>query len=188
MKKPGKQKPVSKRDKRAARKHKQMRRVREASTVGGLIAFDKMIDRALDNKPLNQESAKELMTTYWISFSSLTTAAEPTETDLEQVIVPLNCGVILCEMGIGDKEDEQTFNTALEGVFRAKLRGEHTGKWRLDGPAIEAVRKAFDLADQQITIATRGELRKAFRTMEERMEQGIVYTGTYTPNQPLKAA
>lgn len=187
MKKPGKIR-VSKRNKRAARKHKRMKRTRELSSVGGLITFDKMIDRTLDNQPLKPDAIKDLMRIHWISFSNLTTADKPTETDLAHVATPLNCGMILCEMGIGDHEDEQTFQNALDWLFRAQLRGKQTGQWRLDGPAIEAIRQAFDLVDQQIAIATRGELRKAFLTIDERIAQGHVYTGTYTPNQPLKAA
>lgn len=176
------------RAKRAARQHKSRHRDRACSPVGGLFLFGEMAIRAEDKKPLLKDQQKEISVAHWISFEALIHAPYPTCYQLETIGSALNIGLILCEMGIGGDDIELLFQRALDGVFRAKLRGEKLNRWRLDGAAIEDVRICLELHDQQLELATKAEVKQAILTVDKRISEGHVYTGTYNTNQPTNQA
>lgn len=91
------------------------------------------------------------------------------------VITAMNIGMVLTEMGFG-REYAAAMRAGLDGVWRAKNRGEQTGKWGFDGPGLVAVREAMQVLEAQLEHASRQDLIDAIHTIHERYGKNIVYT------------
>jgi hypothetical protein len=96
------------------------------------------------------------------------------EENWETVACSLNIGLVLTERGFG-KEHEPLFVTALAGAFRSKLRADSGKGWAFDGPALTAIKSAFEVHDQQIEMATVLEMRDAVTEVRRRSRLGNVY-------------
>lgn len=86
----------------------------------------------------------------------------------------LNIAMLLCEEDIGARY-LQLFIAAQEAIFRAWMRGERTGSYRLDGPGIATITEALEVHDAQLEVALRGDLARAERTMLQRLDEGNHY-------------
>jgi hypothetical protein len=103
------------------------------------------------------------------------------EDQWSMVVLGLNKALILSEMGYGP-EWEARINAALEGAFRAKLRGDKTGKWGFDGPALSAIAEALEVHEAQLEAATQAEILEARDKLKRRIEAGIVFTAEQDHN------
>lgn len=140
---------------------------------GGLIAVARVHARAEEAAPLCDDQLTDLGVAYWASFENLR-SGPATEEAWSCVACALNIGIVLCEQELG-QEYEELFARALEGAFRAKVRSQRTGSFRLDGAALRDIEDAFDVHDAQMELATRAEVTRALNTVHARMESGNVY-------------
>lgn len=81
----------------------------------------------------------------------------------------LDIASALAESDIG-AEHLPTIRDALDGMQRAKERAQRTGRWALDGDALNAVRTALNIHDAQVGIATKGDMRAAMAEVERRID------------------
>lgn len=144
---------------------------------GGLHALlrieDRAIARAHNTSLYRPEDLTELRAGYWIAFANLKTG-HATEDAWGHVCFSLNLALVLCEMGFG-KEWVETVVSALDGIFAAKQRGDKSGNYGLNGPAIQAIANALEVHDAQMEMATRGETAEAYSTVQKRIAAGNVY-------------
>ena len=77
----------------------------------------------------------------------------------------------MCEKGIGD-EFEGIFNLALDGMVRARTRGQASGNYRLDGDAITSVTECLHVHDQQMRLATKSEIVSSLENVKNRINSG----------------
>jgi hypothetical protein len=137
--------------------------------------------RAEDRQPLIDEDATDLALAYHLAMDAMI-KGDSREEDWSIVACSLNIGLILCERGIGS-EYESLFVNALEGAFRARLRGERTNTWRFDGDALGAIQAALAIHDEQIKVATKEDVRATLNEVHRRMTAGNVYQVNETKAQ-----
>lgn len=134
--------------------------------------------RADDARPLEDDQLTDLAAAYWLALDAMVRGASGEE-EWSVVTCVLNVALVLAENGIG-KAHEQDFVAALDGAFRAKVRAAHKQVWRLDGDALAAIRTALHLHDQQMTMASRVQVRAAMSEVHRRINSGLVYDVTTT--------
>lgn len=126
-----------------------------------------------DKQPLNDDQVTDLAIAYRLALADML-GGRASEDKWSVVVCSLNIGMILCERGIG-REFESKFIEALDGAFRAKVRADISKHWGFDGPAIQAIRMAFEVHDVQIEHATKEEMRAALIEVRRRIDEGVVY-------------
>jgi hypothetical protein len=140
---------------------------------GGLIAIAKCHARGQDASPLKADQTTDIGLAYWLSFENLRSGSA-NEESWSCIACALNVGMVLSERDIG-KAYEPLLVRALDGLFRAKVRSNKSGNWRLDGEALRDVEEALQVHDQQMAIATRAEVTAAMNTIHARLAAGNVY-------------
>lgn len=90
---------------------------------------------------------------------------------LDTIIYALDIGVVLAENDLGGDHIE-LLREAMAGIGRTKVRYLDTGRMGLDGEALIAIRAAYDLHQEQMRLATMGELQAAISEMHRRVEEG----------------
>ena len=149
---------------------------------GGLLALLRIEARAENASPLREDQISDLGRNYWLSFTNLTQGSASFES-WENCVGSLNMGLVLAEKVFeGQGEDEMV--AALDGLFKAKQRGDKTGRYRLDGDGIQAVRISLEIHDQQMKLAHRREIVDAIATVKQRVEDGNVYQSEALQTQP----
>lgn len=124
--------------------------------------------------PMIDRDKKTLMVDNWNALDLLARGAGKAE-HMATVITGMNIAMVLTEQGYGPEHQEQV-RAALDGVWRAKLRGDKTGRFGFDGPGLVAVREAMQVLESQLDYASRYDLIEAIHTIHERHEQGVVYS------------
>jgi hypothetical protein len=140
---------------------------------GGLLALLRIEARAENASPLREDQLSDLGRNYWLSFTNLTQGSASFES-WENCVGSLNMGLVLAEK-VFDGQGEQEIVAALDGLFKAKLRGDKTGRYRLDGDGIQSVREALTIHDQQMKLAHRREIVDSIATVKQRVADGNVY-------------
>jgi hypothetical protein len=158
---------------RIKKKRDKQHKPRPVSPVGGLGLIAAMHAQASGQQPIIGADRTDLSVAYWLAFDAMT-RGQSNEENWSIVTVSLNVSLILSEQGFGN-EYEPYIIKALEGAFRAKVRAGRTGSWRYDGDAINAIREAFEIHDEQIKIATKDEMRSALNEVYRRINEGFVY-------------
>ena len=148
-------------------------RQRPVSFNGGLFSIAQKHAAIEDSKPIQGEDQTDLSTAYWLAFDAMLRSSSREE-DWCVVVCALNVAMVLTERGFGT-DFEPDIIKALDGAFRASIRAGHTGKWRFDGEAINAIREALFIHDQQIELATKEEMRSALKEVHSRIDSGMVY-------------
>jgi hypothetical protein len=121
-------------------------------------------------KPLEQDQRTDLGIAYRMSFESLRTS-HGKESDFHTIACSLNIALVLAERGYGAEWVEQV-KAAQDGLMRCLGRGQKTGSWGLDGPAMTALSEALALHDEQIVLATQKEIREAIAEVHRRITNG----------------
>lgn len=143
------------------------------TTHGGLIAIARVHARAEEASPLRDDQLTDLGVAYWVSLENLRTGPA-TEEAWCCVVCALNIGMVLCEQEIGPEYVEDLVK-ALDGAFRAKIRSQNSGNFRLDGNAMRDIEIGLAIHDEQMRIATRSEVTRAMNSVHARMEAGNIY-------------
>lgn len=86
----------------------------------------------------------------------------------------INVALILCERGIG-KDHEPDVISGQIALMRTIERGNRTGRWGFDGPALAEVDTALAVYEAQLAGISRQEAVDAVREVERRVAQGHVF-------------
>lgn len=160
--------------KRAKAKRVSPYRQRDINPLGGLAVIDNLFEQAENAMPLDGEQVTDIGITSWHAFANMVSGTAPDSDDWAMITSSLNIALMLAEDGYGIEHQDQ-FNRALEGISRAWVRGTRTGQWRFDGPAINDVRDALELHDQQCALVTKGDIKRAMLEVKARIDAGHVY-------------
>jgi hypothetical protein len=124
-------------------------------------------------RTLNEEQVTDLGIAHHLAFAQMLAGAATLQ-NWAVVVCSLNIAVVLADRGLG-QEHLPRFIEALKGANRAKRRGDKTGRYGFDGPAIQAIQDAFDVHEEQIKIARKDELVAAVQEVHRRADAGIAY-------------
>jgi|GEM_PF-2469119 len=146
-----------------------------ADVAFDLLAAKNAHDQMVVNfdKPLSEEQQRDISLVFGMGIDTMATG-KGTEEALHNIIFMCNVSLVLCEHGIGPQY-EADMVAALDGTFRSKLRGEKTGRWGLDGPALVALRRAFEIHSAQVEVAEHRDFRRALNEVTRRIESGDLY-------------
>jgi hypothetical protein len=126
----------------------------------------------LAERPMLADKQLDLGLAYRTSLEALRTGLA-TENDLHTLAAAVNIGMVLCERGIGEEYLGVCF-TAQDALMRAIGRAQATGRHGLDGPAIGELATFCELHDEQLRIATQGEVSAAVEEVVRRVKGGDV--------------
>lgn len=158
--------------KRAARQHKHQ--ARDVSNVGGLFLIGAAYARGENAASLDSEARTDISIAAWHAFANIATGATSSIDDWAMIASTINIALILSEQGYGI-EHEDVFNRALESLTHTYVRGKSKDIWRFSGDALNHVRTALDLHDQQCALVSKGDIKRAMNTVQERIEAGHVF-------------
>jgi hypothetical protein len=125
------------------------------------------------NSHYGDEQRDEIAGAYWMCFQQLKMGAATGEA-WATVTVTLNKALLMCETGFGEEYTTQ-MQLALDAIYRAQLRGEQTGAYRLDGEGIGAVSEALTIHDEQMKLVTFRDVRRVDEMLQMRLDSGNVY-------------
>lgn len=157
-------------------KNRKPRKQYRPRAVGGEISMGpigRAMQASANRQPMTDDQARDLGIAYHLALERMLRGAGDEEA-WSAVTCSLNIALVLCERDIG-KEYEPMLVRALDGAFRAKVRAGRTARWAYDGDAITDIRDAFLLHDEQLKIATLGEVRAALQEVRRRIDAGNVY-------------
>ncbi len=123
-------------------------------------------------KPLSKSQQTEIGIAYHMAFDSMRKGVGQ-EGDFHTIACSLNIALILSERGYGTDWIDQ-IKAAQAGLIRCLIRGQKTGSWGLDGPAMTVLAEALALHDEQIELATGKEIREAIAEVHRRVIVGEV--------------
>jgi hypothetical protein len=144
--------------------------------VVGILSASSLIQDQIAKtmaEPLTDLHRIESGLRYWTAFVQLK-HHQATHAVWTPLCEAINIAMLLAEDDIG-LHYLQLFIDAQEAIFRAWMRGERTGSYRLDGPGIAKITEALEVHDAQLEVALRGDLAKAERTMLQRLDEGNHY-------------
>lgn len=130
-------------------------------------------ERRIDARELNETQQRDLGLCYHIAFENM--LKRGSEEDWYVLAGSLNVALVLAEQGYG-VEFIPDVKAAMEGLMDCKYRADRTGRWAFDGAAIQAMRRALELHDQQCALAKRSEIKKALQMITERANAGHMYS------------
>lgn len=148
-------------------------RPKPVSQIGGMGAIAAHMEAAEMFDPMSGDQTTDLGVAYRMAFEQMLTG-DACEEHWSTVVCSLNIAMVLAERGLGD-EYLPRINDALEGAFRAKLRASRTGgTWRFDGEAIQAIKFAFEVHEEQLRLAAKHEVIGALHEVRRRVDIGHV--------------
>ena len=162
----------------AAKKRNKAYRPRSGPVTGGAtvlanrIENDERVERVLSQRYCD-EQRNEIASAYWLAFHQLK-MEQATEEAWATLAVTLNKAMLLCETGFGE-DNTPAMRAALDGMFRARLRGDQRGSFRLDGAGLAAVSDALVVHDAQMELATYRDIRRVEEMLEMRVAAGNHY-------------
>lgn len=162
----------------AAKKRNKAYRPRSGPITGGRLVLanriekDERIERVLSQRYC-EEQRNEIASGYWTAFHQIK-MADASEEAWATLAVTLNKAMLLCETGFGEEHIE-TMRLALDGMFRARQRGDQCGAFRLDGAGLAAVTDALAVHDAQMELATFRDIRRVEEMLEMRVAAGNTY-------------
>lgn len=109
-----------------------------------------------------------------------------TDTGMNQLAYALNLALVLCELGFRD-EQAASIRLAQECLARVGADGRRGGRWCVDEEAYRAIGPALEVHDHQLETATVTEIRRAERTILDRIAAGdVVRVEAEQPHQSPK--
>jgi hypothetical protein len=123
-------------------------------------------------KPMENEHQLNIGLNYRMAFQSLC-SLHAKEEDFHNLAFSINIALILAEMGLGKEWIEQV-KAAQVGLMRCLKRSEDTGRWGLDGDAIQLLKEVMKLHDEQLEEATQKQIAQAMQEMLVRLGDGDV--------------
>lgn len=128
-------------------------------------------DRWHARQPLSDAQMRDLGIAYHVAFD-LMRSGRGDEESWSTLACMTNIAVVFAEQGMG-KEHLAALLRALEGIRRAKVRADASGRWAFDGDALAAIEHGLRIHDAQMEIATVGETRAVLAEVERRIGRKI---------------
>lgn len=167
----------------APKRRNKPHRPRHSATGGGLQLIAAAISRGDVRreraKPLREDDVSQLSTRYLFALEDLKRGAA-TEKSWAYVTTALNMALGMAESGIG-AEYLADIVPALEAAARARVRGEATGMYRLDGEGIAAITHVLMIHDAQCEVATPDDVLLAEKVIAVRIAEGHVHNPPAVP-------
>jgi hypothetical protein len=148
-------------------------RAKPVSQFGGLFIIANHHDKIEAAQPMSDEQIGDLAIAYRLAYQAMV-SGHATEDNWCVVVCSLNISMVLAERGIGEQYIEK-INESLEGAFRAKMRAGRSGKWGFDGDAMQSIKHAFDIHEEQLKLASKQEIRDSLAEVHRRADEGNVF-------------
>lgn len=120
--------------------------------------------------PLADDQTRDLGIAYRISLQTML-QGKGTKQAWCTLACSLNIALLLAEYGI-EASSIPTIKLAHEALLRVRERAQRTGKWAFDGEGIRVIKDAVNIHDEQISIATRGQITAALVEVNRRVTEG----------------
>lgn len=132
-------------------------------------------ERRIDARELTDSQQRDLGLCYHMAFETMLKNGD--EESWYVLAGSLNVALVLAEQGYGEEFIPEV-KAAMGGLMNAKYRADRTGRWAFDGDAIQAMRTALTIHDQQCALAKRSEIKKALQAITERANAGYMYAAS----------
>ena len=129
-------------------------------------------ERRIDARELTDSQQRDLGLCYHLAFENMLKNGD--EESWYQLAGSLNVALVLAEQGYGEEFIPEV-KAAMEGLMQCKYRADRTGRWAFDGDAIQSMRTALTIHDQQCALAKRSEIKKALQAITKRANEGHMY-------------
>ncbi|BBP95946.1 hypothetical protein BSFA1_10750 [Burkholderia sp. SFA1] len=120
--------------------------------------------------PMDKSQTTDLGIAYHVALDEML-KGRGTEEHWSTVVCALNITLVLSERGYGAVL-MPTVNAALAGAVRARDRARACGRWGFDGDAINDIREAIALHDEQMNVATKRVVLDALAEVHRRINAG----------------
>jgi hypothetical protein len=148
-------------------------RPRPISMIGGIDIIAKRHDVTELMQPMSDGQITDLAVAFRLAFQQMLNGGA-SEENWCVCVCSLNIAMVLAERGIGEQYIGE-INQSLEGAFRAKVRAGRTGAWGFDGDAIQAIKLAYEIHEEQLKLAAKHEIVGALREVHRRADAGNVF-------------
>lgn len=130
--------------------------------------------RYINNRiTLANDQARDLGIAYHASLQAMLTG-HGTEQAWSTLACSINIALVLAEKGLG-KDSVEIFKAAQTALIESRNRASKLGKWGFDGSGMQQVKTAFAWHDEQIRIATKGQIVDSLKEVRRRIEAEIVF-------------
>ncbi|MDR5825814.1 hypothetical protein [Caballeronia sp. LZ043] len=123
--------------------------------------------------PMDKGQTTDLGIAYHVALDEML-KGRGTEEHWSTVVCALNITLVLAERGYGE-ELIGTVKQALDGAVRARDRARKCDRWGFDGDAMNDVRRAMELHDEQMRVATKAVVLAALAEVHRRIDAGHVF-------------
>lgn len=120
--------------------------------------------------PLADDQMRDLGIAYHISLQAILRGSG-TEQAWSTLACALNIALILCEQDVGAGY-LPTIKIAQEALLSSRERAQKFKRWAFNGDEARVVMRAFAIHDEQIVIATRGQIVFALEEVSRRVMGG----------------
>ncbi|WP_250501952.1 hypothetical protein [Caballeronia sp. AZ7_KS35] len=123
--------------------------------------------------PMDKAQTTDLGIAYHVALDEML-KGRGTEEHWSTVVCALNISLVLAERGYGASM-LPTVSAALAGSVRARDRARACGRWGFDGDAINDIRAAIALHDEQMNVATKKVVLDALADVHRRIDAGHAF-------------
>ncbi len=120
--------------------------------------------------PLADDQQRDICIAYRASLQAML-RGHGTEQAWSTLSCSFNIALILCEQGLCAAAIP-TIKLAQQALVRVHERAQCTGKWVFDGDGIRVVLATANIHDEQLEMATRGQIIAALDEVHRRIEIG----------------
>lgn len=125
------------------------------------------------HQPMQGDQTTDLGIAYHVALDEMC-KGRGTEEHWSTVACSLNIALVLTERGYG-ASFMPVVNAALAGVVRARDCARQSGAWEFDGDALNSIRRAFELHDEQMRIAPKSVVKEALIQVHRRIDAGHAF-------------
>lgn len=127
----------------------------------------RVTQRMRNRMPLADDQTRDMGIAFHIAYD-LMRDGRGDEEQWSTLACMIDIAVTLAQQGTGSEHLDE-LRAALDGIHRAKVRGDATGKWAFDGDALRAMETALAIHDAQLAVTTVGEALNAIAEVERQI-------------------
>lgn len=122
-------------------------------------------------RPLNEGERRNVAMHFNASIQAIVSGAG-TPAHYDNLMYGVHVGIVLAERGFG-QNCLHDFYAAMEGLARMNERYTQRQIMGFDGEGLRAIRGINDLHDQQLVVATQGEIKSAVEEVRRRVQEVV---------------
>jgi hypothetical protein len=122
-------------------------------------------------RPLNEEERRAVAMHFNASIQAIVSGSG-TPAHYDNLMYGVHVGIVLAERGFG-QNCLHDFYCAMEGLARMNERYTQRQIMGFDGEGLRAIRAINDLHDQQLAVATQGEIKSAIEEVRRRVQDVV---------------